>query len=88
MTAAVEAGEASRRELAYLTDRVLLFEGRQQVYGTQLAARGGKWVPDNLRDPGTADERRAAVGMTPLAEYLARFTKPATARIKCPTVKP
>lgn len=83
MTAAVEAGEASRRELGYLTDRVLLFEGGQQVYGTQLAARGGKWVPDNLRDPGTVDKRRAAVGMAPLAEYLAGFTQPATARLQC-----
>jgi hypothetical protein len=83
LTAAVAAGEASVTDQAYLTDRVLLHEGEQQVYGTQLTARGGKWVPDNLRDPDTVDERRAAVGMAPLAEYLARFTGPAMARIKC-----
>jgi hypothetical protein len=34
LTAAVEAGEAARREWAYLTDRVLLAEGEPQEYGT------------------------------------------------------
>lgn len=71
MTAAVEAGEATQRDLAYLTDRVLLAEGRQQEYGTQLISRGGKWVPRNLRDLEGVDERRAAAGLGPLADYLA-----------------
>jgi hypothetical protein len=85
LTAAVAAGEASITDQAYLTDRVLLLhEGEQQVYGTQMTRRGGKWVPDNLRDPDGVDERRAAVGMGPLAEHLARFVGPAVAsRIKC-----
>jgi DNA-directed RNA polymerase subunit RPC12/RpoP len=84
LTAAVEAGEASITDQAYLTDRVLLHEGEQQVYGTQLTRRGGKWVPDNLRGPDGVDERRAAVGMRPLAEYLARFVGPTVAaRINC-----
>jgi len=72
MTAPVEAGEAARCDLAYLTDRVLLAEGGQQEYGTQLIRRGGKWVPRNLRDPEGVDERRAAVGLAPLAGYLDR----------------
>jgi DNA-directed RNA polymerase subunit RPC12/RpoP len=84
LTVAVEAGEASRTDHAFLTDRVLLLEGEQQVYGTQLARRGGKWVPDNLRDPDNVDERRASVGMGPLAELLAGFVGPAVAaRIMC-----
>jgi hypothetical protein len=84
LTAAVEAGEALRTDQAFLTDRVLLHEGESQVYGTQFTRRGGKWVPDNLRDPDGVDERRAAVGMEPLAERMARFVGPAVAaRIKC-----
>jgi hypothetical protein len=85
LTAAVAAGEASVTDQAFLTDRVLLFEGEQQVYGTQMARRGGKWVADNLRDPDTVDERRAAVGMGPLAERLASFamTPALMSRIKC-----
>ena len=84
LTAAVAAGEASVTDQAFLTDRVLLHEGEQQVYGTQMARRGGKWIADNLRDPDTVDERRAAVGMGPLAERLASFKGlPAMTRIKC-----
>ena len=71
--AAVEAGEASLLEHAYLTDRVLLAEGRPQVYGTQVTRRGGAWAPRDLRDPELVDERRAAAGLEPLAEYLERF---------------
>ena len=73
MAAAVEAGEAARRELAYLTDRVLLAEGEPQEYGTQMIVRDGQYEPRNLRDPDTVDERRAAAGLEPLADYLSRF---------------
>jgi DNA-directed RNA polymerase subunit RPC12/RpoP len=85
LTAAVEAGEARMRELAYLTDRVLLAEGQPQVYGTQVTRRGDEWSPRNLGDPDGVDARRAAAGLGPLAEYLARFAGSAVpaARIKC-----
>jgi hypothetical protein len=36
LTAAVAAGEATPRQLAYLTDRVRLLEGREQICGTRL----------------------------------------------------
>ena len=46
LAAAVEAGEATVIELAYLTDRVLLHEGQPQVYGTQLTRdASGRMVP-------------------------------------------
>lgn len=84
LAAAVATGEASVTDQAFLTDRVLLHEGGQQVYGTQMTRRGGKWVADNLRDPDTVDERRAAAGMGPLAERLASFTgPPAAASVHC-----
>jgi hypothetical protein len=84
LAAAVEAGEATPVDQAFLTDRVLLAEGKQQEYGTQLTSRGGKWVPNNLRDPDGVDQRREAAGMEPLAERLRRFVGPAVAaRIKC-----
>jgi hypothetical protein len=84
--AAVEAGEASLIEHAYLTDRVLLAEGRPQVYGTQVTRRGDAWVPRDLRDPELVDERRAAAGLEPLAEYLERFgdDPPRASRLRCP----
>ncbi len=71
MTKAVERGEASRPEVACLTDRVLLAEGHQQEYGTQMTGRKEGWVPNRLRDPERVDERRAAMSLGPLAEYIA-----------------
>lgn len=57
------------QDLAYLTDRVLLAEGQPQEYGTQV--RDGR--PRELRAPESVDERRAAVGLEPLAAYLEGF---------------
>ena len=68
-----ERGEASSTELAYLTDRVLLAEGQPQEYGTQMEGREEGWTPRRLRDPRNVDERRAAVSLGPLSEYIARM---------------
>jgi len=71
---AVSQGEATPADLAYLTDRVRSNEGREQLYGTQIAeVRDGKVVPWPVEDPEQLDARRAAVGLQPFAEYAARF---------------
>jgi hypothetical protein len=62
--------EVSQRDLAYLTDRVLLAEGKQQIYGTQMDSANGQWVPRPLEDPDNVDQRRAERGLEPLAEYI------------------
>lgn len=61
--------EVSQSNLAYLTDRVLLAEGRKQLYGTQFTVVNGKWKPRPLEDEANVDKRRAEVGLPPLAEY-------------------
>ena len=68
---AAAQGEATLRQVAYLTDRVLLAEGRPQEFGTQVMARNGAWVPCSLRSPADVDQRREAMGLGPMAEYLA-----------------
>jgi Family of unknown function (DUF6624) len=87
MTEAAGHGEASPSEVAYLTDRVLLAEGPPQEYGTQLAGRDGCWQPRLLRDPGLVDQRRAAMGLGPIADHLAGVTSqlgpPKPAGITC-----
>jgi uncharacterized protein DUF6624 len=87
LTQAVAGREASPAELAYLTDRVLLAEGKAQEYGTQFAGREGGWAPRRLRDPEHVDERRAAAGLGPLADDLARikaeYGPPRPATITC-----
>jgi hypothetical protein len=87
LTAAVEAGEATRRNLAYLTDRVLLAEGQAQLYGTQMTRLGDAWVPRNLGDPDGLDGRRTAADLEPLAEYVRQFDDHpvrSPSRLKCP----
>lgn len=74
MVGAAAGGEASWRDVAYLTDRVLLAEGKPQEYGTQATGRDGRYVARDLRDPGGVDERRVRVGLGPLAGYLAQMT--------------
>ena len=71
---AVEAGDAPARHLAYLTDRVAMNEGRPQRFGTQVGAmQDGAAVPWPIEDPDDVDERRAAMGLPPLSEYLAQW---------------
>jgi hypothetical protein len=70
LMAKLPAGEVSQSNLAYLTDRVLLAEGKKQRYGTQVTVVDGNWAPRPLEDEANVDKRRAAAGLSPLAEYL------------------
>lgn len=72
MREAYRAGDATASELALLTDRVRVAEGRAQLYGTQIYMQSGK--PPALRpieDEANVDARRAELGLPPLSEYLA-----------------
>jgi hypothetical protein len=83
LRAAAEDGEAAWQEVAYLTDRVLLAENRPQEYGTQLQARRRRWAPRDLREPATVDERRAAMGLGPLADHVADRDPPRPNTLTC-----
>lgn len=66
----LSSDEVSKRDYAYLTDRVLLAEGKKQIYGSQFEKdKSGKWVPRALEDAVNVDKRRAAMGMEPISEY-------------------
>lgn len=56
-------------ELAMLTDRVLIHEGKPQRYGTQFGNDGSGLKPGKMEDPAHVDQRRASVGLGPLADY-------------------
>lgn len=68
--AKLPSGEVSPADVALLTDRVLLAEGQPQRYGTQFVIVQGRLQPRPLADPETVDQRRAAAGLPPLAEYI------------------
>jgi hypothetical protein len=74
---AVRVGEADVSHEAYLTDRVLVAEGKQQLYGTQFTVVAGAWQPQPLADPDQIDARRRHVGLEPLDDYRRRFDPPA-----------
>jgi hypothetical protein len=68
---AVSVDDALPRHLAYLTDRVLVADGQPQLYGTQYTheADGTNLRPQPIADPERLEERRAAMGLEPHAEY-------------------
>jgi len=73
---AVDAGDAPARHAAYLADRVAVNEGRPQPYGTQIAeVTNGDGVPWPIAEPEQLDERRARMGLPPLAEYVAQWRR-------------
>lgn len=75
------SGEAPLWQAAMLEDRIRMFEGKPQIYGTQLETNSeGRVVPYLLDDPEHVEERRRSVGLEPLSDKLARtqpFPKPA-----------
>lgn len=72
---AVARQDAWPSQLAMLEDRIDVRLGRPQRYGTQIdAAARGAPRPFPLQDARLVDQWRAAVGLSPLAEYLQSFT--------------
>jgi len=70
---AVARGDASPRDLAYLTDRVLMHRGQPQIYGTQYLLTEGVLTLWTVQEPGGLGERRAALGLEPEARNRARL---------------
>lgn len=76
MRSAVKEGKARASSLALLEDRVALGEGRPQIYGSQVIrdhTHGGRYYVRPMVDPDKVDERRAAVGLGPLADYVKKW---------------
>lgn len=70
---AYKRGELSGQSYALLLDRVLVGDGKPQIYGTQ-AKRFEEWkgrepVLEPIQDESNVDKRRAEVGLPPLSEY-------------------
>jgi hypothetical protein len=69
---AIPEGQANALDAAYLADRIAMFEGGEQTFGTQFDwDEHGELSPSRTRDPATLDERRASVGLPPIAQAIA-----------------
>lgn len=71
----VPQGEVDAKDFAYLFDRVAVAAGRPQRYGSQGACvpGEGRWAPRPMDEPDRIDQRRASVGLGPMADYIAVF---------------
>lgn len=68
---AAKHGDLKYSHVAMMEDRICMFEGRPQKYGSQLEkGKDGKWHLYRLENPAKVDEWRKAMGMPPLEEYL------------------
>jgi len=71
---AYESHELSGEKYALLLDRVLVREGKPQVYGTQAKGieewRQHQPVLQPIEDEANVDKRRAELGLVPLSVYL------------------
>lgn len=71
---AYKSGGLSGQSYALLVDRVLVREGKPQVYGTQAKPfeewKKGEAAAMPIEDEANVDKRRVEVGLPPLSEYL------------------
>ncbi len=66
---AVAAGKSDQKSLAYLTDRIAVFEGKPQHYGTQFDwDENGELNPTHFDALALVNQRRKAIGLNPLEE--------------------
>ncbi|HEX8515747.1 MAG TPA: DUF6624 domain-containing protein [Bacteroidia bacterium] len=70
MREAVKSKKADSYDLALLEDKILLRQGKKQLYGTYLVNIDKKYYTAPLEDPENVDKRRVELGLSTLDEYL------------------
>jgi hypothetical protein len=65
----VSKNKADSKNLAYLTDRIAVFEGKPQLYGTQFDwDKFGNLSPNPFDDLNKVNERRKSIGLNTIEE--------------------
>lgn len=67
---AFKKGEAQPLRYAKMRDRLLVEEGKEQLYGTQWKFKNSKRIPHPITKPHFVDKRRKKIGLGPLSDYL------------------
>jgi hypothetical protein len=70
LEAAAASGDVPRWQHAMMDDRIRVYEGRPQRYGSQLRDTVNGVAPYPLEDPSRVEEWRKEVGLPPLGELL------------------
>jgi len=72
----IPSEEVDRKHVAYLDDRLSVASNRPQLYGTQGGCiNAEKWEPKQIKNRHEVDERRKAMGMLPLADYIKKASE-------------
>ncbi len=73
---ALDQRQANPMHFAYLTDRILVHEGKKQRYGTQFYLdKNGIFRPRPITQEATLDQRRLRMGLRPFKEYMLEMKK-------------
>lgn len=68
---AASENEVPQWHAAMLEDRIRMYEGRPQVYGTQFQPdKNGEFTPYTIENPESVNDRRRAVGLNTLEERM------------------
>jgi len=72
---AYENKTANPADVAYIHDKVLMYQGQEQLYGTQIAFNPEKGINDvyPIKDETNVNERRKKMGLGSLEEALKKM---------------
>jgi len=70
LAAEVAAGRVPEWQFAYLDDRIRVFEGRPQRFGTQMEITPDGPVVCEVEEPAQLEQRRQQAGLSPLTQRL------------------
>jgi hypothetical protein len=73
---AMERGDIAKSVFVMLDDRIRMYDGQPQRYGTQITNIKGVRAFWQIEDEANVDKRRAEVGLGSLAEYAKRNSVP------------
>ncbi|MFK7809865.1 MAG: DUF6624 domain-containing protein [Saprospiraceae bacterium] len=79
--------KANPINLAYLTDRIAVLEGKEQSYGTQFDwDKNGELVPNFYDDLMLVNERRKSIGLNTLEEQIGIIRRQAETENQIPPI--
>ncbi|MET0753223.1 MAG: DUF6624 domain-containing protein [Pyrinomonadaceae bacterium] len=67
---AFKRGEITANEYSNYVDRLLVHQGKPQIYGSNFEIKDGKLVMSKTKDVKNLDKRRKKVGLPTIAEYV------------------
>ncbi len=75
MTASIPSNSNNYKLIAYLTDRILVNEGKRQLYGTQFHMSKDKLIPQPIKSISLLDKRRQKYRLGQMDRYATRLMR-------------